>query len=110
MNIDNLISSFDFDKFKSDCLIHDFLKAYIKKKSNLSSCDENEPKILRMQLKDYSDILEQSLTNATCFPSGCENCEGMQKCAGCINQDILADTFIKFQKYLQNNSENSNDP
>jgi len=87
MNIDNLISSFDFDKFKSDCLIHDFLKAY-----------------------DYSDILEQLLTNATCFPSGCENCEGMQKCAGCINQDILADTFIKLQKYLQNNSENSNDP
>jgi len=32
MNIDNLISSFDFDKFKSDCLIHHFLKTYIKKK------------------------------------------------------------------------------
>ena len=31
MNIDNLISSFDFDEFKSDCLIHDFLKTYIKK-------------------------------------------------------------------------------
>jgi hypothetical protein len=103
MNIDNLISSYDFDKFKSDCLIHDFLKAYIKKKSNLSSCADNEANILRMQLKDYSDILELLLTNATCFPSGCENCEGMQKCAGCINQDILADTFIKLQKYLQNN-------
>jgi hypothetical protein len=32
MNIDNLIDvGFDFDKFKSDCLIHDFLKTYIKK-------------------------------------------------------------------------------
>ncbi len=31
MDIDNLISSFDFDKFKSDCLIHDYLKTYIKK-------------------------------------------------------------------------------
>jgi hypothetical protein len=32
MNIDNLIDiGFDFDNFKSDCLIHDFLKTYIKK-------------------------------------------------------------------------------
>ena len=32
MNIDNLIDiEFDFDKLKSDCLIHDFLKTYIKK-------------------------------------------------------------------------------
>ncbi len=30
---DNLISSFDFDKFQSDCIIHDFMKTYIKKKS-----------------------------------------------------------------------------
>jgi hypothetical protein len=37
MNEDNLISSIDFDKLKSDCLIHDFLKMYSKKKidSNL---------------------------------------------------------------------------
>ena len=37
MNVDNLISSIDFDKLKSDCLIHDFLKMYSKKKidSNL---------------------------------------------------------------------------
>ena len=104
MNIDNLISNFDFDKSKSDCLIHDFLKAYIKKKSDLSSCDDKEANILKMQLKDYSDTLERLLTNATCFPSGCENCEGMKKCAGCINQDILADTFIQLQKYLQNKS------
>mgnify|MGYP001814893819 CR=1 FL=1 len=100
MNIDNLISSFDFDKFKSDCFIHEFLKTYIKKKSNLSSCDDNEANMLRMQLEDYSDILERVIKNATCFPSGCDNCAGMQKCAGCINQDILADAFIKLQKYL----------
>ena len=102
MNIDNLISSFDFDKSKSDCLIHDFLKTYIKKKSNLSSCDDTEANILRIQLEDYSDILEQLLKNATCFPSGCETCVGMKKCAGCINQDILADAFVKLQKYRQN--------
>jgi hypothetical protein len=53
MNIDNLISSFDFDKFRSDCFIHEFLKTYIKKKSNLSSCDDNEANMLRMQLEDY---------------------------------------------------------
>ena len=99
MDIDNLISSFDLDKFKSDCLIHDYLKTYIKKKSSLSSCDENEANMLKMQLEDYSDILERLLKNATCFPSGCENCEGMKKCAGCINQDILADAFVKLQKY-----------
>ena len=100
MNIDNLISGFDFDKFKSDCIIHDFLKTYIKKKSDLSSCDDNEANMLRMQLEDYLDILEPLIKNATCFPSGCDNCAGMQKCAGCINQDILADAFIKLQKYL----------
>jgi hypothetical protein len=66
MNIDNLISSFVFDKFKSDCLIHDFLKTYIKKKSSLSSCYG-------------SDILERYLKNAICFPSECENCVGMNK-------------------------------
>ena len=97
---DNLISSFDFEKFKSDCITHDFQKTYNKQKSTLSSCDDNQPNILRMQLEDYSDILEPVLNTATCCPSGCENCVGMQKCAGCINQDILADAVIKLQKYL----------
>jgi hypothetical protein len=100
MDTDLLISSFDFDKIKSDCPLHAFLKTYSKKKSNLSSCDDNEANMLRMQLKDYSDILDRLLKNAACFPSGCENCVGMQKCAGCLNQDILADAFIKLQKYL----------
>ncbi len=107
MNIDNLISNFDFDKLRSDCLIHDFLETYIKKKSNLSSYDDTEPNILRMQLEDYSAILERLLTSATCFPSGCDNCVGMKKCAGCINQDILGDAFVKLQKYLQTKD---NDP
>ena len=100
MNIDNLISGFDFDQFKNDCIIHNFLKTYIDKKSNLSAGDDNKANMLRMQLEDYSDILERVIKNATCFPSGCDNCAGMQKCAGCINQDILADAFIKLQKYL----------
>jgi hypothetical protein len=56
--------------------------------------------MLKMQLEDYSDILARLLKNAACFPSGCENCVGMKKCAGCINQDILADAFVKLQKYL----------
>ena len=102
MNFDNLILSFDSGKLKNDCLIHDFLKTYIKKKSNLSSYDDNEANMLRMQLEDYSDILEPLLKNATCFPSGCENCVGMQKCADCINQNNLADAFTKLQKYLLN--------
>jgi hypothetical protein len=67
MNIDNLIDiEFDFDKLKSDCLIHHFLKTYINKKSILTSCWG-------------SDILERYLKNAMCFPSECENCVGMKK-------------------------------
>ncbi len=100
MEIDNLIASFDFDKIESDCPIHAFLRTYSEKKSNLSSCDVNAANILRMQFEDYSDILERLLKNAACFPTGCENCAGIQKCAGCLNQDILADAFIKLQKYL----------
>ena len=100
MNIDKMISSFDFDKFKCNCIVHDFMKTYLKKKSNLSSCDDSEANMLRIQLEDYSDILERLLTSATRFPSGCEKCVGMKKCVGCINQDILADAFIKLQKYL----------
>ena len=37
---DKLISSFVFDKFKGDWVIDDFLKTYIKKKSNPSSIFE----------------------------------------------------------------------
>ena len=79
MNIDNMILSFDFDKLKSDCLIHDFLKTYIKKKSNLSSCYG-------------SDILERYLKNAMCFPSECEKCVGMNNCD--IRKFIYIPKFI----------------
>jgi hypothetical protein len=50
MNIDSLISSFDFDKFKSDCLIHDFLKTYIKKKNE---------SILMVQFKFFGAIIKK---------------------------------------------------
>jgi len=105
MNIDILIKGYDFNKFKSDCLIHDFLKAYINKKSSLSTCDDNEADMLRIVLEDFSNNLAHILKFATCFPLGCKNCEGMQKCADCINQEYLADAFIKLQKYLQNKEE-----
>ena len=100
MSIDNLLSSYDSDKFKNDCLIHNFLKAYIKKKSNLSSCNAEEADSLSRQLEDFSITLERVLTTTMCFPSGCEDCKGMQKCAGCIHQEDLADAFIKLQNYL----------
>jgi len=100
MDIDNVISNFDFDKFKSDCLIHVFLKTYMEKKSKLSSCEENEASMLRVQFKDYSDILGQCLKNALCFPSGCKDCVGMQKCADCIKQNELAEVFIELRKFL----------
>ena len=100
MNIDNIISSFNPEKFRSDCLVHDFMKTYIKRKSELSLCDEKDAELLSIKLKDYSDILQKFLKTATCFPKGCKNCVGMQKCAGCIYQDILAEAFMKLQKYL----------
>ena len=100
MNIDNVISNFDFDKLNSDCFIHVALQTYMKKKSQLSSCDDNEASMLRVQFKDYSDILGRCLKNALCFPLGCNDCEGMQKCADCIKQDGLGEAFIKLRKFL----------
>jgi hypothetical protein len=100
MNIDNVISDFDFDKFKSDCFIHVSLKTYIKKKSMLASCDESEANKSKAQFKDYSDILSRCLKNTLCFPSGCKDCVGMQKCANCIKQDDLGEAFIELQKYI----------
>jgi hypothetical protein len=40
------------------------------------------------------------LENALYFPSGCKDCVGMQKCADCIKQEDLAETFIELRKYL----------
>ena len=67
MNIDNVISSFDFDQFKSDCLVHSSLKAFLKNNPSLPSCYD-------------SDFYELYLKNAVCFPSECANCVGMNKC------------------------------
>ena len=100
MNIDKVISNFNFDKFKSDCFIHAALKTYMNKKSKLSSCGKNETNMLGVELKEYSDILGRCLKNALCFPAGCIDCVGMQKCADCIKQEDLAETFIKLRKYL----------
>ena len=84
MNIDNLIDiEFDFDKLKSDCLIHDFLKTYIKKKSNLSSWYN-------------SDFLERLLKNTMCFPSECENCVGIKKT---LFVNLFRDIIMSLNKY-----------
>ena len=104
MNIDQLISSFDFDNSKSDCLIHDYLKIYVKKKSNLAACKNKSASRFKAQLKEYSDTLEVVLECAMCFPSGCETCVGMQKCIDCINQDNLASSFVKLKRYMENSA------
>ena len=100
MNIDKVISNFNFDKFKSDCFIHAALKTYMNKKSKLSSCDENETNMLGVELKEYSDILGRCLKNALCFPAGCKDCVGMQKCSDCSKQDDLGEAFIDLRKFL----------
>jgi hypothetical protein len=100
MNIDKTISDFDFDQIKSDCLIHAALKPYAKKKSKLSSCGENEADRLRVELKDYSEVLGRCLKKTLCFPSGCKGCAGMQKCADCFKQGDLGEGFIELQKFL----------
>ena len=66
MITDNILSSFDFDKLRNDCLIHNFLKMYRIRESFFTSYYG-------------SDILERYLKNAMCFPSDCENCVGMNK-------------------------------
>jgi len=100
MDIDNVISNFNFDKFKSDCFIHAALKTYMNKKSKLSSCDENETNMLGVELKEYSDILGRCLKNALCFPSGCKDCVGMQKCTDCTKQTDLGEAFVELRKFL----------
>jgi hypothetical protein len=101
MNIDNLISSFDFEKFKQDCILHNILKIYINKKSQLSSCDYNAAIMLRNQLADFSDILKRLLKYAKCFPSMCENCEGLKKCIDCTIKDNCVDASIELYKLKQ---------
>ena len=103
MNIDKLISNFDLDQFKSDCFIHAALRTYIKKRSKLVSQGENADIRLRKELKEYSEILNRCLKNTLCFPTGCQDCEGMQKCADCFKQEDLAQAFIELRKFFINN-------
>ena len=100
MNIDKLISDFDFDQINSDCLIHVSLQTYLKKKAELSACDASEARILTEQFKNYSDILSRCLNKALCFPTDCKDCVGMQKCANCLKQEDLGETFVELHKYL----------
>jgi hypothetical protein len=46
-----------------------------------TACDDNENNLLRMQLEDYSDILERVIKNARCFP--CQNRQQMVLKNGC---------------------------
>ncbi len=101
MNIDNLISSFDFEKFKKDCILHNMLRIYIDKKSGLSSCDDNEAIMLIKQLEGYSGVLKRLLRHAKCFPDSCDNCEGLTKCIDCIIKDNCVDAQLMFHKLMQ---------
>jgi hypothetical protein len=103
MNIDNLISSFDFEKFKKDCILHSMLRLYIDKKSELSPCDHSKTNILIKQLEKYSDVLKRLLSHAKCFPDSCDNCEGLTKCIDCITKDNCVDAQLMFHKLMQQN-------
>jgi hypothetical protein len=101
MNIDNLISSFDFEKLRKDCILHSMLKIYNDKKSNLSSCDENEASILVKQLEKFSNVLKRLLSHAKCFPDSCDNCDGLSKCIDCIIRDNCAEAQLMFYRLMQ---------
>jgi hypothetical protein len=73
----------------------------INKKSDLSSCDDNEANMLRNQLEYFSDILKRLLKYAKCFPSMCENCEGLKKCIDCTIKNNCVDASIEFYKLNQ---------
>ncbi len=98
MNINNLISSFDFEKAKKDCILHSLLRIYIDKKSELSSCDDNEASMLRNQLEGFSDALKRLFSHAKCFPASCHSCEGLTKCIECIIKNNCVDASIEFGK------------
>ena len=61
MNIDNLISTFDFEKSEKDCMLHSLLRIYIDNKSELSSPYDNEAIRAKKQLEGYSDVLKRLL-------------------------------------------------
>ena len=101
MNINNLISGFDFKKFKKDCILHSMLRIFIDKKSELSSCDQNEAIIKSKQLKEYSAVLKRLLSHAKCFPDSCDDCEGLIKCIDCIIKDNCIEAQLLFHKLIQ---------
>jgi hypothetical protein len=101
MNINNLISGFDFEKLKKDCILHSMLRIFIDKKSELSSCGENEAIIITKQLKEYSDVLKRLLSHAKCFPDSCDDCEGLTKCIDCIIKDTCVEAQLMFHKLIQ---------
>jgi hypothetical protein len=101
MNIDNLISSFDFEKSKKDCILHSMFRIYMDKKSELFSCDDNKAIMLIKQLEEYSDVLKRLLSHAKCFPDSCDNCEGLTKCIDCIIKDNCVDAQLIFHKLTQ---------
>lgn len=101
MNIDNLIASFDFEKSKKDCILHNMLGIYIDKKSELTSCDDNEAIMLTQQLEEYSDVLKRLLSHAICFPAMCDDCEGLTKCIECIIKENCVDAQLMFYRLNQ---------
>ena len=101
MNSDNLISSFDFEKFTKNCILHNMLRIYFDNKSELSSCDDNEAIMLMKQLEEYSDVLRRLLNHAKCFPDSCDNCEGLTKCIDCIIKDDCLEAQSMFYELMQ---------
>lgn len=101
MNINNLISSFDFENSGKDCILHSMFRIYNDKKSELSSCDEDKADMLIKKLEQYSDVLKRLLSHAKCFPDLCDNCEGLTKCIDCIIKDSCADAQFMFHQLMQ---------
>ena len=95
MNIDNLISNLDVEQLNKDCILHSLLRSYKDKKSELSSCDDNQASMLRNQLEGFSDALQRLFNYAKCFPDSCDSCEGLTKCIECIIKDNCIDASIK---------------
>ena len=101
MDIDNLISGFDFEKSKKDCILHGILDVYIDKTSQLSACDDTEAIILTQRLEEYSDVLKKLLPRTKCFPTMCDDCEGLTKCMECIIKENCVEAEMKFYRLNQ---------
>ena len=100
MNVDNMLSSFDFERSRKDCILHSMLGIYIDKKSKLSSCDNHEAPILIQQLEECSGVLKRLLSHAKSFPDLCDDCEGLTRCIECIIKDDCVDAQLMFYKLM----------